>query len=101
MTINDLITRILGDDSPSGPAELMARSVYLVQHGTRLAGSPQLFRNRYVMVRCESAFGVCSVAEGTVTDAVIELSGSSIAELLRHECEAVRVAALEDRKSVV
>lgn len=95
MTVDELIREVRADRTPAGPEALTARSVYLVQHGTRLAGSPQVFRNRYVMVRCESAFGVCAVDAGAVDDEVIELSGRTVAELLDNDRLAVRVAALD------
>ncbi|MBW3086604.1 hypothetical protein KEM60_02833 [Austwickia sp. TVS 96-490-7B] len=95
MTVPELMTQVLTDTTATGPDALVARSVYLVQHGTRLAGSPQIFRNCYVMVRCETAFGVCAVDIGEVDNNVIDLSGSTIAELLRHPLLPIRVAALD------
>ncbi|AKU14777.1 Rossmann-like domain-containing protein [Luteipulveratus mongoliensis] len=92
MTVDDLIASTLANPAY---ADLRARSVFWVQHGTRLAGSPQLFRNRYVLVRVEAAFGACAVEEGELDGAVADLSGSTVAELLAHPALPVRIAALD------
>ncbi|KNX38925.1 Rossmann-like domain-containing protein [Luteipulveratus halotolerans] len=92
MTVDELVAQAR---SETGACDLTARSVFWVQHGTRLAGSPQLFRNRYVLVRVESAFGACAVEEGELDGSVADLSGSTVADLLAHPALPVRVAALD------
>ncbi|WP_018155279.1 Rossmann-like domain-containing protein [Demetria terragena] len=95
MTVDELIAETLTDATSTGPRALIARSVHWLQHGTRLAGSPQVFRNRYILIRCESAFGVCAVDAGVVDEEIIELSGTPIADLLADHRLPVRVAALD------
>lgn len=95
MTVSELVTSTLEDSSPTGPHNYIARSVFFVQHGTKLGDSQQLYTNRYVMVRCETAFGVCAVDSGTVDSDIIKLSGSCVADLLKNPSLAVRIAALD------
>lgn len=92
MTVDELIDSTL---AAAEPRTLTARSVFWVKHGTRLAGSEQVFRNRYILVRVEAAFGACAVEEGELDGSVADLSGSSVAELLTHPALPVRIAALD------
>lgn len=92
MTVDDLIEAARAE---AAATDLTARSVFWVHHGTRLAGSPQLFRNRYVLVRVESAFGACAVEAGELDGSVADLSGSTVAELLAYPALPVRIAALD------
>lgn len=81
-------------DAQQGPGPV-ARSVFAVQHGTRLAAERELYRNQYVLVRVEGAFGGCAVAARELSPELPELSGRSVRELLEHPSLPVRVAVLD------
>ncbi|GAA1002105.1 hypothetical protein GCM10009551_074990 [Nocardiopsis tropica] len=73
----------------------VARSVFFVSHGTRLAGSDQRYRNRYVLVRVGEAFGACAFEEGELGPEIADLSGEPLAALLDHAAQPVRIAAAD------
>ncbi|ADG80301.1 Putative heavy-metal chelation domain-containing protein OS=Tsukamurella paurometabola (strain ATCC 8368 / DSM / CCUG 35730 / CIP 100753 / JCM 10117 / KCTC 9821 / NBRC 16120 / NCIMB 702349 / NCTC 13040) OX=521096 GN=Tpau_3723 PE=4 SV=1 [Tsukamurella paurometabola] len=73
----------------------VARSVFFVTHGTRLAGSAHRYRNRYVLVRVADAFGACAFEEGELDSSVADLSGEPLAALLEHRSQPVRIAAAD------
>lgn len=91
----DLVRRVADLlDAEDGPGPV-ARSVFAVQHGTRLASGSQLYRNQYVLVRVEGAFGGCAVEAHELGPQIPELSGAPVRELLEHPCLGVRMAALD------
>ncbi|MDN5605361.1 MAG: hypothetical protein L0G59_08090 [Kocuria sp.] len=93
-SVDDLRRHVLlHERSASEP--LIARSVFYVQHGTRLATGDQLYRNQYVLVRVENAFGACAVEAGELGPEVSELSGRPVGELLEDSRSPVRLAALD------
>ncbi|GAA1081665.1 Rossmann-like domain-containing protein [Tsukamurella spumae] len=73
----------------------VARSVFFVAHGTRLAGSEQRYRNRYVLVRVGDAFGACAFEEGELDPDIADLSGEPLAALLEHAAQPLRIAAAD------
>lgn len=80
------------DDGP------VARSVFTVQHGTRLATDSALYRNQYVLVRVAGAFGGCALEARDLNPELTELtelSGMPVRQLLEHPCLPVRTAALD------
>ena len=77
------------DDGP------VARSVFTVQHGTRLASDSALYRNQYVLVRVAGAFGGCALEARELAPELTELSGMPVRQLLEHPCLPVRTAALD------
>ena len=77
------------DDGP------VARSVFTVQHGTRLASDSALYRNQYVLVRVAGAFGGCALEASELAPELTELSGMPVRQLLEHPCLPVRTAALD------
>lgn len=81
-------------DATNGP-EPVVRSVFAVQHGTRLAAETELYRNQYVLARVEGAFGGCAVEAHELTPEIPELSGLTVRELLAHPSLPVRVAVLD------
>lgn len=81
------------EDHAAAPA--VARSVFYVQHGTRLAAGEQLYRNQYVLVRVDGAFGACAFEAGELGPEISELSGSPVRELLEHGSAPIRLAALD------
>ncbi|KXO95291.1 Domain of uncharacterised function (DUF364) (plasmid) [Tsukamurella tyrosinosolvens] len=75
--------------------DAVARSVFFVAHGTRLAGSDQRYRNRYVLVRVGDSFGACAFEEGELDPDVADLSGEPLAALLDHAAQPLRIAAAD------
>lgn len=94
-TVVDLVDAALRGELGPNPADISARSVFWIQHGTRLASGNQLYRNRYVLVRVESAFGACAFEAGQLDPDIAELSGESLASLMRRGPEPLRLAALD------
>lgn len=94
-SVADLIATVhehLGTQGGTGP---IARSVFAVQHGTRLASGSALYRNQYVLVRVEGAFGGCALEAHELDPALPELSGRPVRELLEHPSLPVRTAVLD------
>lgn len=73
----------------------VARSVFFVTHGTRLAGSSHRYRNRYVLVRVRDSFGACAFEGGELDPEVADLSGEPLSALLEHPSVPVRIAAAD------
>ncbi|GAB76812.1 Putative heavy-metal chelation [Austwickia chelonae] len=93
--IDDLVAHTLQPGNRPHPGDLTARSVFYLQHGTRLAGSPVTYRNQYLLVRVEQSFGACAFETGQFTPEICDLSGSTVEELLNHPAPALRLAALD------
>lgn len=87
--------RAVQDTERSSGAAPIARSVFFLQHGTRLADNDHVYRNCYVLVRVGAAFGACAFEPGQLTPEVCELSGQPLERLLRHDSPVVRAAALD------
>ena len=95
-TVADLVAEVLAVRRGPDPEELVATSVFWVHHGTRLAGGNVTYRNQYLLVRVGTAFGACAFEAGEVDAAVCaEASGRSVADLLRADVAALRIAALD------
>lgn len=94
-TVAELVSAALRGELGPDPATISARSVFWIQHGTRLAGGNQLYRNRYVLVRVASAYGACAFEKGQLNPDIAELSGESMASLMCHGSEPLRLAALD------
>lgn len=65
-TVAGLVDEVLAGRHGPAPDQVGATSVFWVQHGTRLAGAPVTYRNRYLLVRVGPAFGACAFEEGEV-----------------------------------
>ncbi|SFE32241.1 Putative heavy-metal chelation [Actinopolyspora alba] len=95
-TLDALFTEVLGGSESPRPSELIATSVFWIQHGTRLAGSTTVYRNRYVLVRVGQSYGACAFETGELDpEACSGASGSDLATLLRAAPLPLRVAALD------
>ncbi|MGJ7902443.1 Rossmann-like domain-containing protein [Lysobacter sp. 1R34A] len=90
-----------GDYGPD-PASLHAVGAFWVRQSTQFPGTETKYRNYYLVLRVESGFGGCCV-ERDQLDSVIaeELSGCSVAQLLRDQRTPVRIAALDAYLSLV
>ncbi len=95
-TLEDLTAVVLAGDRGPNPAGMVATSVFWCHHGTRLAGGNVTYRNQYLLARVGTAFGACAFEAGEVDPGICAAaSGSALADLLRAETEALRVAALD------
>lgn len=95
MSVDGLVRAALNAELGPDPATITARSVFWIQHGTRLAANGTVYRNRYVLVRVESAFGACAFEAAALDASVTELSGETLATLLANRSEPLRLAALD------
>jgi len=97
-----LTEAVLSGDYGPDPASLHAVGAFWVRQSTQFPGTETKYRNYYLVLRVESGFGGCCV-ERDQLDSVIaeELSGRSVAELLRDQRTPVRVAALDAYLSLV
>ena len=94
--IEELRADVLAARLGPAPIELVATSVFWIQHGTRLTGGGVTYRNQYLLVRVRDAFGACAFEEGEVPAQLCgEWSGRPVAELLDADVPALRVAALD------
>jgi hypothetical protein len=101
-SVADLTACVLRGDYGDDPAQLHAVGAFWVRQSTQFPGTDTKYRNYYLVLRVESGFGGCCV-ERDQLDSVIaeELSGRSVAELLRDERTPVRIAALDAYLSLV
>ncbi|OZM74435.1 hypothetical protein CFN78_04765 [Amycolatopsis antarctica] len=91
-----LTESILGRAHGPAPRELLVTSAFWLHHTTRLAGGATTYRNHYLLLRTGTAFGACSFEESELPpDFCAEASGRPLAELLRHDSPAVRIAAMD------
>lgn len=94
--IADLVDRVLTGARGPDPAGMVATSVFWLHHGTRLAGGDVTYRNQYLLVRVGAAFGACAFETGEVDPGICaSASGLGLAEMLRAEVPALRIAALD------
>ncbi|MEJ4113142.1 Rossmann-like domain-containing protein [Corynebacterium kroppenstedtii] len=78
-------------------SDVIARSVFYLEHGTRLGADHDdpVYRNRYVVVRIGTSFGACSCEAGRIGPHVADFSGLSAAEILRTAPAEVRMAVID------
>lgn len=100
--VADLTAAVLRGDYGDDPAQLHAVGAFWVRQSTQFPGTDTKYRNYYLVLRVESGFGGCCVERDQLDSAVAEeLSGRSVAELLRDERTPVRIAALDAYLSLV
>lgn len=77
--------------------DIIARSVFYLEHGTRLGTEHDdpVYRNRYVLVRIGSSFGACSCEAGRVGPEVSDFSGLSAAEIVSKAPAEVQMALID------
>jgi hypothetical protein len=96
MTVEGLTAAVLAGDRGPDPAGMVATSVFWCHHGTRLAGGKVTYRNQYLLARVGTAFGACAFESGDVDPEICaEASGNPLADLLRVDTTALRVATLD------
>lgn len=80
--------------------DLTGTGVFFISQSTQFPGTSQKYKNYYILIRIENAFGGCCIEEGTLSpDIAPELSGTPLIDLLRHDKRVVRVAALDAFRS--
>jgi len=95
-TVAELTEAVLRGDYGPDPAGLHAVGAFWVRQSTQFPGTDTKYRNHYLVLRVESAFGGCCVERDQLDPAVAEeLSGRAVAELLRDPRTPVRIAALD------
>ncbi|MBU7600109.1 hypothetical protein JGS22_021340 [Streptomyces sp. P38-E01] len=95
-SVAELADAVLDGAYGPRPRELAVTSAFWLHHTTRLAGSPVTYRNNYLLMRSGDAFGACAFETGELApDFCADASGRSLDTLLRHDCEPVRLAALD------
>ncbi|GAB3129971.1 hypothetical protein GCM10027289_13550 [Tsukamurella serpentis] len=90
VTVDDAL-----DLARGAATDQVARSVFFVSHGTRLAGGDQRYRNRYVLVRVADSFGACAFEEGELDPSIADLSGEPLAALIDHPSRPLSLAAAD------
>lgn len=99
---DDLLAQALAGALGPDPAGLYAVGAFWVRQSTQFPGTTQKYRNYYLVLRVDAAFGACCLEPGQLDSAAAEaLSGSDLASLLRDERLAVRVAALDAYLAVI
>jgi hypothetical protein len=94
--IADLIARVLAGEYGPDPETLTAVGAFWVRQSTQFPGTTQKYRNYYLVLRVGAAFGACCLERDQLDSAIAEeLSGSSVASLLRDARLPVRIAALD------
>lgn len=93
-TVSELHQAVYEDLRDTSP-DLIATSVFLVEHGTRLPDAPVVYRNRYVLVRIGRGFGACSVPPDVDVRFAPDFSGRPVRELLDAPIPALRIATLD------
>lgn len=95
-TLADLTAAVLRAEHGPDPATLSAVGAFWVSQSTQFPGSDSKYRNYYLVLRVQSAFGGCCL-ERDQLDACIseELAGRRLDELLHDARLPVRIAALD------
>ncbi len=96
VSVADLIRAVLRGEYGPDPETLHAVGAFWVRQSTQFPGTDTKYRNYYLVLRVEAGFGGCCL-EREQLDSVVaeELSGRSVAELLRDPRTPVQVAALD------
>ena len=101
-SVADLTAAVLRGDYGRDPADLHAVGAFWVRQSTQFPGTDTKYRNYYLVLRAEAGFGGCCLERDQLDSIVAEeLSGRSLAELLRDARTPVRVAALDAYFSLV
>ncbi|BAH48675.1 Rossmann-like domain-containing protein [Rhodococcus opacus] len=91
-----LLDRYRTDPALIPPAAVMVSTAFTTFQGVRHSGRSAGYRNQVISLRVGGATGSCAVEPGSVDPDVIHAcAGVPVAELLRHDELAVRVAALD------
>lgn len=78
------------------PETLPVVGAFWVKQSTQFPGTAQKYHNHYLLLRVGAAFGGCCIENKQIAAPIAEeLSGSAVAELLRHPLLPVRIAALD------
>lgn len=94
--IDTLIEQVLAGMHGVPPAELTAVGAFWVGQSTRFPGTTQKYRNYYLILRVDAAFGACCLERDQLDSSIAEeLSGTNLALLLRDPRTPVRIAALD------
>lgn len=95
-SVSDLIHEVQQGSYGPDPETLFVVGAFWIRQSTQFPGTQQKYRNYYLLVRVGAAFGACCVERDQLDSAIAEeLSGQSVAALLKDERLPVRIAALD------
>ncbi|WP_172249878.1 Rossmann-like domain-containing protein [Saccharibacillus deserti] len=96
MNLRTLQEKILRGELGSDPESVCVTGAVSMYQTTQFPGSSVKYRNHYLLLRVQEAFGACShTPEQLAAEAAEECSGRSVAQLLRDPRLPVRVAAMD------
>lgn len=95
--IDGLISQVLQGHFKRDPSELAVVGAFSIKQSTQFpSAKPQTFRNHYLLLRVDKAFGGCCVEPSQLNEIDAEaLAGQTLKQLLDHPQLAVRIAALD------
>lgn len=95
-TVDELLTAVLENQYGLDPKNIRISGAFHIKQGTRLTEKSQRYRNNYLLLRLETAFGACSIEGNELPDQVAhELPGNNVYNLLKDSRLPVRIAALD------
>lgn len=101
-SIAELVHDVLRGRHGPDPETLFVVGAFWIRQSTQFPGTQQKYRNYYLLVRVGASFGACCVERDQLDSAVAEeLSGQSVAALLKDARLPVRIAALDAYLSAV
>ncbi|MET1255642.1 Rossmann-like domain-containing protein [Aliikangiella maris] len=94
--ISQLIEHVFAGNYGELPENLTAVGAFWVSQSTQFNKTSQKYKNFYLLLRVENAFGGCCVEESQLNYSIAqEIAGSNLADLIRHDNLAIKIAALD------
>jgi hypothetical protein len=95
-TVIDLIAAVRRQEYGCDPESLPVVGSFWIRQSTQFSGTPQKYRNHYLLVRVGTTFGACCVERDQLDPSVAEeLSGQSVGALLSDPRLPIQIAALD------
>ncbi|MFB9433610.1 Rossmann-like domain-containing protein [Streptoalloteichus tenebrarius] len=95
-SLADLISQVTAGRLGPDPAETRVSVAFATRQGVRHASRGSGYRNHVISFRVDRAVGSCAVEPDEVPDDLVyDCVGASVADLVAHPVNAVRVAALD------
>ncbi|MEO3782979.1 DUF364 domain-containing protein [Actinocorallia sp. B10E7] len=96
VTVAELTDRVLAGGLGADPARARVSVAFTIRQGARHATRSRAYRNEVVGLRVGRAVGSCAVEpDDPAASAAEECAGETVASLLDHESQALRIAALD------
>lgn len=94
--LDSAIKKALSNGFAYSPNDTYITGAFFVSQTTQFPNTTHRYYNRYIILRIENSFGACCIESKQASSEEIEqLSGKKVAELLRSENLAFKVAALD------